>query len=56
MEHDKPNVEEETDKNDVIMIPFTTIGRFDKVDRQNASFMFGGENSYSIDIFSKDIR
>jgi hypothetical protein len=54
MEHEK--VSQETDKSDVIMIPFTMISKFDKVDRQNATFMFGGENSYSIDIFSKDIR
>ncbi len=38
------------------MIPLATIAKYEKVDRQNTHFMFGGENSYSVDIFTKDFR
>ena len=38
------------------MLPLTTILKFEKVDRQNGTFMFGGDNSYAIDLFTKDFR
>jgi myotubularin-related protein 1/2 len=48
--------EEEDSRSEIVMIPFATIARFEKVDRQNTTFMFGGENSYSVDIYTKDFR
>eukprot|EP01116_Phalansterium_solitarium_P017227 TRINITY_DN4181_c1_g2_i1.p1 TRINITY_DN4181_c1_g2~~TRINITY_DN4181_c1_g2_i1.p1 ORF type:complete len:1134 (-),score=374.42 TRINITY_DN4181_c1_g2_i1:193-3594(-) len=39
-----------------VSIPLAAIARFEKVDRQNNHFMFGGDTSYSIDIFAKDFR
>lgn len=40
----------------LILVPLTTILRIEKVDRSNTHFMFGGENSYSVDIYTKDFR
>lgn len=41
---------------DYMMVPLASILRFDKVDKQNPGIFFGGESSYSLDIFTKDFR
>jgi len=39
-----------------IRLPFSAILRFEKIDRQNSSFVFGSQNSYSFEIYTKDFR
>jgi hypothetical protein len=53
-----PAVDIESDNNDIIIIPFASVARYEKVDRQfNGHFMFGGgENANALDIHSKDFR
>lgn len=40
----------------LFLIPLTSIAKMEKVDRSNSHFMFGGELSYSLDIYSKEFR
>jgi hypothetical protein len=52
-----PSIVEATQHADTeICVPLAAISRFEKVERQNSHFMFGGENCYALDIYAKDFR